>query len=951
MSLFKQSKMFMTLKFRAIHLPIVRSKVMEHVMMWMASNSNKVNHEVFQKVKSLIMTGAADMWSVVRKTCSNGLPKVFNNWTQKQQKHFLTALLEVCINKEGSWQSKDGAALCINSIMHHCYSPKKGGGLPDYVSECVLTVIFSLISHPQLCIRETVANTMSAYVEHVDAQDVKALLHQTLLLLMPSSGESDSKRNMHLQMAEAYTAEGLLNICISILKVLSINQALGLWPRYCNIFLACLSHDASSVRQTTSLLFAHLATRKDSSVVMVKLVLHRLSIFWNVGLDSLACCQDFFKGDSDRTGKWEATEGRMFVYELIFQQLIEDYIATQHNNVHQKSLADDIECAESFKHTNGVNLSCTSKYEAVEECLCSLSWLAQLYLLDNTHLLARTLNLEEMTDKELYELQWWLLTHQTEKTEISDGCEAWYGDKILPSCPELFLTLLHQTAACLAHKQWELRRIAQQILPRLCEVIWLYSTDLMLAVWHYTTNKTCLKSFLGLVMMQHSLAHCAAIISLTDKDGTSSSPVRIDLVESVRKKIKDYLPLIASFLERPVFDKISVTAAEIALLSVTLFDFEESLKMELSEAALHMWKSLFAFAHPSAVTMLVFSSSGTKFSSPSEGFLSCCLVRPESKVQCARQVERTLLNAIHRLLPQFLPSVSVYNKVICLPILAHSVRLFIDDKNICRSLLTSLNILSHCTQIDFAGATNGETAVAEIRDSKTLRCIFYTVWELAHSIAMKSLDQLLLQKVLGSYLLLCGFLDPAHHVPLVLKSICSRLNEGQLLADDMTDRNTVLDVDLHWYIPAYITSSGEPSFASENYDTNMPREKDDCGDSLNTSARSLGSWSHLHAWRRRTLSTTSSSLEIHKESDRCEDAENSDESEEDGSDWDSWSEEEAEQKNSALQTLFRDFLLHLRTMYGQAVEKILEAEREKMTQKESSLLQDLMTVNKNKCKG
>lgn len=61
------------------------------------------------------------------------------------------------------------------------------------------------------------------------------------------------------------------------------------------------------------------------------------------------------------------------------------------------------------------------------------------------------------------------------------------------------------------------------------------------------------------------------------QDGTSSSPVRIDLVESVRKKIKDYLPLIASFLERPVFDKISVTAAEIALLSVTLFDFEESL--------------------------------------------------------------------------------------------------------------------------------------------------------------------------------------------------------------------------------------------------------------------------------------------------------------------------------------------------------------------------------------
>lgn len=42
--------------------------------------------------------------------------------------------------------------------------------LPSYIVECVLTIVFSLISHPQLSIRETVTKIMSAYMEHVESQ-------------------------------------------------------------------------------------------------------------------------------------------------------------------------------------------------------------------------------------------------------------------------------------------------------------------------------------------------------------------------------------------------------------------------------------------------------------------------------------------------------------------------------------------------------------------------------------------------------------------------------------------------------------------------------------------------------------------------------------------------------------------------------------------------------------
>ena len=62
--------------------------------------------------------------------------------------------------------------------------------LPNYIVECVLTIVFSLISHPQLSIRETVTKIMSTYMQHVESQVIEDFL--VLVELGGSVAQSES---------------------------------------------------------------------------------------------------------------------------------------------------------------------------------------------------------------------------------------------------------------------------------------------------------------------------------------------------------------------------------------------------------------------------------------------------------------------------------------------------------------------------------------------------------------------------------------------------------------------------------------------------------------------------------------------------------------------------------------------------------------------------------------
>ncbi|KAL8608452.1 hypothetical protein ACOMHN_002685 [Nucella lapillus] len=249
-----------------------------------------LDDRTFKHVKALVRVGLSDVWSAVRKTCSAGVARLFRDWSPGQQEDLFTSFLEDCEE------------------------------LPGYLVECVLTVVFSLISHPQLSIRETVTRIMSSYMEHVNLQDMMDLMHQTLTLLTPPMAQTDMQESFHC--VGAYAAEGLLNICTSIVKVLPMRKAVRVWLAHCKAFLPYLAHQASSVRQTTSTLVMHIATNRESSAVLVKLVMHHLTQDWTVGLQSLAHCHHFLVGKGLFLFSFFLTAGRgkkgcLWMYRLL----------------------------------------------------------------------------------------------------------------------------------------------------------------------------------------------------------------------------------------------------------------------------------------------------------------------------------------------------------------------------------------------------------------------------------------------------------------------------------------------------------------------------------------------------------------------------------------------------------------------------------------------------------
>ena len=75
-------------------------------------------------------------------------------------------------------------------------------------------------------------------------------------------------------------------------------------------------------------------------------------------------------------------------------------------------------------------------------------------------------NLNWLTIFVKYCYDWLKSSLSTSLVNINFSCSKGRWDKdeiVLPSSRELLLMMLNHTAVCLAHRQWELRRIAQQV--------------------------------------------------------------------------------------------------------------------------------------------------------------------------------------------------------------------------------------------------------------------------------------------------------------------------------------------------------------------------------------------------------------------------------------------------------------------------------------------------------
>ncbi|XP_077982549.1 uncharacterized protein LOC144437480 [Glandiceps talaboti] len=312
-------------------LPVVRNQTFVHVMEWLKVNSHDCVRisESFHLIKDIIVSGLTDIWSAIRNACVGRLSPIIEQFKITQIEAFFKDLVQICLSKESSWQAIEGASMGINSVIRRfqwigcqpvepslCGSEKaeyylKFGHeelkqLPLFISSQIHSVIFPLLGHPQLSIRENAIKSFSSFLSRCEFKEALLSFKEVISLLckgaIPDPLPSDVQTTLpstpnhlpHLavlnpdyKFLDAYHAEGLLGVCTFLVKHINPGYLLPHWPLYFSTFNLYLMHPASTVRQATSGVFKYLVAKDSNNPSLLKLVLQGLCAEWSVDMPLL----------------------------------------------------------------------------------------------------------------------------------------------------------------------------------------------------------------------------------------------------------------------------------------------------------------------------------------------------------------------------------------------------------------------------------------------------------------------------------------------------------------------------------------------------------------------------------------------------------------------------------------------------------------------------------------
>lgn len=318
-------KSFKFAALKAHNMPVVRNQTFVHVMDWLkrASSVDGINGKVFPLVVDVVLAGITDIWSAIRNACVAKLSKFLETFTLHQLEEFYNNLVQLCLGKETSWQAKEGAVMCMAAVVcQFLWSGIVGGekknnseepqymlkfgptaltALPEFIMASVHSVLFSLLHHPQLSIREHATKTMSAILSRCEFEVALLSFEEVINRLCHGTQGNNHHGQMkrfdelphhavsrqHFKFLKAHEAEGLLGVCIFLIKHIPPGYLLPKWPLYFSTLNLYLMHPASTVRQATSVAFKYLVAKDSSNPVFLKLVLHGLAADWKVDKDLL----------------------------------------------------------------------------------------------------------------------------------------------------------------------------------------------------------------------------------------------------------------------------------------------------------------------------------------------------------------------------------------------------------------------------------------------------------------------------------------------------------------------------------------------------------------------------------------------------------------------------------------------------------------------------------------
>ncbi|XP_035680046.1 uncharacterized protein LOC118418298 isoform X2 [Branchiostoma floridae] len=387
--------------------PVVRMQTYIHMMDWLKHNADQeLTHGNFQLVKNLLVSGLTDIWSAIRNAVVARLSPVIECFSLVQLEDFFTQLVKVCQDEESSWQKKEGAVMGINAVVRRFhwvgtqstdsmayllkFGPEEMSRLPSFITQNFNDVVRPLLAHAQLSIREHATKAYSSYLSRCEFREALSSFREVMSHLcrdsQPETQAAEQSILPHLAVLrkeysfmDAYEAEGLLGVCVFLVKHIPPGFMLPSWPYYFSTFNLYLMHPASTVRQATSQVFKYLVAKDCNNPTLLKLVLQGLCADWSVDLQSLeghsprprlssfgksprqawgeggrkdvdrlspgssgsplgvsprrrrATIQDIhsYGGDDPTTAiseTWEWREGRLFAYELILRFLVTNHI-------------------------------------------------------------------------------------------------------------------------------------------------------------------------------------------------------------------------------------------------------------------------------------------------------------------------------------------------------------------------------------------------------------------------------------------------------------------------------------------------------------------------------------------------------------------------------------------------------------------------------------------------
>lgn len=991
---------------------VVRNRTIIHFMEWLRHSQEELqNFEHIQLIQKLIIAALTDVWSAIRNSCAKGLGPIVSHLSIAEQEKIFQELVKLCVCETSSWQAVEGAIMGMNSIIQQ-YTEKADSRsttpqfslhnqsmdipqVPNFISSEIHNVVFKLLYHSQLTIREHAAKALSTYISCSDGQEAYSTFQQVIKqLLKDVIGSTDILSSVEsiklpIKFLDAYAAEGLLSVCLSIIKVLPLQMMLSNWLTYTNTFLLYLSHPASTVRQATSSIFRYLVSKCSHCAVLVSLLLQSLVQGWIPNTDILqreekttadqSCSSHVRASVTSNKGflldAWESREGRLLAYELIMKFFIKNHWlytfgpaassqlrrqntdseiqSEDEDNIPEEKIKEherthSISCSEEFEKTSVVFHDSTSEqslpvqfksegglralgYEKMNgdtggriSRYSLLSILSQLQNIDCTVNNKHPSASQQIINSTFYQK---LVDTLGNKTLPEEN---WMISVQLTPLKQTLTRILLQTIESLADSQWELRRITKQVLPCLAEVIRWYDIGTLEEIWQaHLSTRPSLLTYAAVMLLQESMLHCIHLTPLLQRPPStwqheySCKQIIQKIVSSVMDQIPTCLPSLDKLVQRSRYDRLSVLAATTIILAHAHFDIPSDQRVSQIASVLSYWKLLFGFTHPNTRISKELLQQGTDirlFSSPFEGYLSCCLVKPENKFQCAKQVEKVFVSASHRALQSFLQKLPVESVCSLMPIIAHYSGLFIEESSICRNMRDCLHRVG-IRVVEY---------VTQSRDDKQtcLMCLHLTLKELAAIVTLKSAEVHLVQRYLSIYLTLCKPMNPVKHLRSILLAICSRVSEGIHFSVDHSPRPNDDLCLLSNDIPIPTTNSSESLSDLDVEDTVI-----------------IGSPGHFP--ESLTLNLSNSSLpsglisSLSQGSDR-DDAKSPSDKDSESSDWDSWDEDNNEEQ-SALTQAFGEFLKSLKKICDSSSHGLFEAELKKLETRERSLIREIIS--------